>query len=232
CAPRHHVCAGGRHAREHRARVAGYRPASMRRPAGPGAGPGDASPRPGPVAVTLLVGLPRPADAGARARALAAVRGQLDHALVPRDVVPSDHARTLGGVDLLAQLRGACVKVLVERVLVLEAAHEPAASAGDPQRVHRQVLVLGHPDRHRLEVLGERRAAQIAAAWPDPPLEPGLVPWAHLPPLPPSGPPAGQVAAPPARIEPGRCPAAAPPVRTAGWPGRGPARGNRPGAVR
>src|SRR5262249_33430714 len=172
------------------------RPARRHRLAGPGAGPGSGvSPRPGSVAGAFPIGPPRPADACARARALAAVRGQLDHDLVPGDVVPGNHTRALRGVDLLAQLRGTGMKVLVERVLVLEAAHEPAASAGDPQRVHRQVLVLGHPDRHRLEVLEERRAAQIAAAWPDPAPEPRLVPWARPPQAQPSAQPAGAVAA-------------------------------------
>src|SRR6516164_10370054 len=162
------------------------------------------SPRSGSVTVAFLIGLPRSADAGPRARALAAVRGQLDYDLVPGDIVPGDHTRALRGVDLLAKFRGLRVKVLVERVFVLEAAHEPAARAGDPQRVHRQVLVLGHPDRNRLEILEERRAAQVAPARPDPALEPRLVPRADLPQLHPPGQPAGQVTDQRAEVDPVR----------------------------
>src|SRR6516165_10138384 len=108
-------------------------PAASRPPAGssrPAPNPGQRTashPRSGSVAVAFLIGLPRSADAGPRACALAAVRGQLDDDLVPGDIVPGDHARALRCVDLLAKFRGLRVKVLVERVLVLEAAHEPAA---------------------------------------------------------------------------------------------------------
>src|SRR5262249_47148559 len=81
---------------------------------------------------------------------------------------------------------------------------QPAARAGDPERVHRQVLVLGHPDRNRLEVLEERRATEGAPARPDPALEPCLVPGSDLPPLHPPGHAAGPVTDQRAGIDPMR----------------------------
>src|SRR5260370_41020480 len=98
----------------------------MRRPAGTGTGPapgGSLRPAPrvtsrggggvGAVTVARLVVLARSAHAGAGARALAAVRRQLHHDLVPRHVVPGDHAWSLRGGDLLADLGRVPVKVLV-----------------------------------------------------------------------------------------------------------------------
>src|SRR5262249_49924941 len=94
--------------------------------------------------------------------------------------------------------------VLVERVLVFEATHEPPAGAGDAQRVHRQVLVLGHPDRDRLEVPEGRRAAQGAPPRPAPPPGPPPPPGAPPPPLPPPPPPAGPIADQAPEIDPVR----------------------------
>ena len=68
----------------------------------------------------------------------------------------------------------------VQRVLVLQAAQQPAARARDAQRVQRQVLVLRHPDRYGLEVLEERRTAQVMPARSDPALHAGLVPRGEL----------------------------------------------------
>src|SRR5262249_5668978 len=156
------------------------------------------------VAVLRLVGLPGPAHARPGARAFAPVRRQLHHYLVFRHAVPGDDARAFRGLDRLAQLRGLLVEVLIQRMLVLQAAHEPPAGSGDPQRVDGQVLVLGHPDGHRLEVLEEGGAAQVTAARPDPALQPGLVPRADLPQLDPAAEAAGQVADEGAEVDPVR----------------------------
>ena len=105
---------------------------------------------------------------------------------------------------VLADRRGVLAEILVERVLVLQAAHQPPARPRDPHRVDRQVLVLGHPDRHRLEVLEEGGAAQVAAARADPALQPRLVPRADLPQLDPGLEPAAQVADQRAEVDPVR----------------------------
>ena len=76
--------------------------------------------------------------------------------------------------------RGGRLELLVQRVLVLEAAHQPAARAGDAHRVERQVLVLGHPDGDRLEVGQERGAAQVPPAGADAALHPGRVAGGEL----------------------------------------------------
>jgi len=104
------------------------------------------------------------------------VGGQLDHHRVEGTLWPITVPGPSGEVTAAPTGGGILAEVLVERVLVLQAAHQPAARAGDPQRVHRQLLVLGHPDRHRLEVLQERGAAQVTAARADPALQPRLVP--------------------------------------------------------
>src|SRR5882724_11176349 len=50
------------------------------------------------------------------------------------------------------------------RQFVPQAAFQPAAQPGQLGRVQAQVLLLGHLDRHGLERLKERRAAQRAPA--------------------------------------------------------------------
>src|SRR6202034_4036255 len=151
-----------------------------------------------------LVGLAGAAHAGDRAGAAAAVgRQPHDHA-VGRHVVPDDGARALGRLDLGPGARRVLLELLVERVLVLQAAHQPPARPGDAHRVHRQVLVLGHPDRDRLEVLEERRAAQVPPARADAALQPGLVARADLLQLDPGAHPRGQVADERAEVDPVR----------------------------
>src|SRR5262245_41101923 len=51
-------------------------------------------------------------------------------------------------------------------VLVLEAAHQPAAHPGDLRRVEREPLGFRHLDRDRIEALEVRRAAELLAARP------------------------------------------------------------------
>ena len=156
--------------------------------------------RPGPAerqllcAVRRLIGLPGAADAGPRACARRAVGGQLDHHLVPGHVVADDRTGSLRGLHGLAEPGCILAEVLVERVLVLQAAHQPAARPGDPHRVDGQVLFLGHPDGYRLEVFQEGGAAQVAPAGPDAALQAGLVARAHLAQLHPGAHLAGEVA--------------------------------------
>src|SRR3984885_13370334 len=151
-----------------------------------------------------LIGLAGAAHTSDRAGAAAAVgRQPYDHA-VGRHVVPDDGARALGRLDLGPGARRVLLELLVERVLVLQAAHQPPARPGDAHRVHRQGLVFGHSDRARLEVLEERRAAQIAAARADPALQPGLVARADLLQLDPGPHPRGQVADERAEVDPVR----------------------------
>src|SRR3984885_6233843 len=141
-----------------------------------------------------LIGLAGAAHAGDRAGAAAAVgRQPHDHAL-GRHVVPDDGARALGRLDLGPGARGVLLELLVERVLVLQAAHQPPARPGDAHRVHRQVLVLGHPERDRLAGPEEGREAQVPAARADAALQPGLVPRADLLELDPGPHPGRQVA--------------------------------------
>ena len=155
-------------------------------------------------AVRGLVGLARPAHAGPRARVRGAVGVQLDHDLVARDVVAGDGAGALRGVDGLADAGRVLTEVLVQGMLVLQAAHQPAAGAGDAHGVDRQVLLLGHPHRDRLEVLEECGAAQVAATRADAALEPGLIAGADLPQLDPGPELAGQVADQSPEVDPAR----------------------------
>ena len=55
-------------------------------------------------------------------------------------------------------------RVLIGVLLVFEAAHEPAARAGDLRRVQAQILRLGHLDRNGDEVVQKLRAAERPAA--------------------------------------------------------------------
>src|SRR5215469_13132246 len=63
----------------------------------------------------------------------------------------------------------------VGSVLVLEAALEPSAHAGQARRIQRQTLLTRHLDRHRIEVAQPRRTTQLASARPDASRDLGLV---------------------------------------------------------
>src|SRR5262245_4825457 len=65
-------------------------------------------------------------------------------------------------------------------MLIFEAAHQPTTRTGDAHRVEREILVLGHPDGHRLEVGQEGRATQVPSAGPDAALNPGRVAGGQL----------------------------------------------------
>jgi hypothetical protein len=124
--------------------------------------------------------LARRADIGQLARALPARLVHLDRHGLAGHAAGDDLPRTRRGIDPLTDAGHLLMRLHIERVLVLQAAHQPPARSGDPQRVHRQVLILGHPHRHRLEVLQERRTAQVPPARPDAALQPGLVPRPDL----------------------------------------------------
>lgn len=71
-------------------------------------------------------------------------------------------------------------ELLVQRVLEREAAQQTAARPGDLQGVGAEALLAGQTDGDWLEGLEERRAAELAAAHPDPALETGGITGAHL----------------------------------------------------
>ena len=56
------------------------------------------------------------------------------------------------------------VQLLVGLLLMLQAAHQSAAYAGNLRRVQGQVLLLGHLDGHRHEIRQVGMAAQGSAA--------------------------------------------------------------------
>src|SRR5262249_18498645 len=130
-----------------------------------------------------LVCLPGSADAGTRAGAPGAGLAHLDDHFIGRDTISDDDSRALRCFYLRAELRRMPFEIDIQGVLILQAAHQPPARACDPHGVDGEVLVLRHPDRDRLEVLQERGAAQIAAAWADPALQLRLVPGPDLPEL-------------------------------------------------
>src|SRR5881396_608124 len=102
-----------------------------------------------------------------------------DHGL-PEHVLPDDRAVTLDRLDRRPDGRQRPLELDVGLVLVAQTALEPPAHAGELRGVERQALLLRHPDRHRLELLQPRGAAQLAPARPDPARHLGLVARADL----------------------------------------------------
>lgn len=99
----------------------------------------------------------------------------------------ADHlALALRGLHPGADRRSGLLEPLVQGMFVLQATHQPAARAGDAQRVEREVLVLRHPDRHRLEVGEERGTAQVTTARADAALHARRVAGGELPQLDPA----------------------------------------------
>src|SRR5262245_2053612 len=70
---------------------------------------------------------------------------------------------SLAGLELGAHRRKLVGAVPVLRQLVREAAHEPAAGAGDLARVERELLLARHLERDGVEALEPSRAAERAA---------------------------------------------------------------------
>src|SRR4029079_10165572 len=93
---------------------------------------------------TRLAGLPGRAHRRERTRSATTVRGHPDHDRLRRHIVADDRAQALRSVDLLADSRRLGGEVLVQRVLVLQAAHQPAARAFEAQRVAADASSLYH----------------------------------------------------------------------------------------
>ena len=101
--------------------------------------------------------------------------------IVSRGVLSSvDLGDAERGLDDRAFFGGAALEVLVRVVLVAQTAHESAAESRDLQGVEREVLLLGHADRHGLELAPEPHAAQLLAAVAQPADHPRLVAHADL----------------------------------------------------
>ena len=83
--------------------------------------------------------------------------------------------------------------VLIDILLIFQAAHQPPAGAGDLGGVQAEVLGLGHFDGHRQEAVQELGAAEGPAADAQAADHLGLVPHADLPQLDPGPEHAGQV---------------------------------------
>ena len=100
--------------------------------------------------------------------------------LFPDDVDVGNVAGAVGGDALLAHLGQLFQGGLIIVLLVLEAAHQPAALARYLGRVEGEVLLLGHLDGHGLEIPQEGVAAQLPAAGAQAAQHLGLVPHADL----------------------------------------------------
>src|SRR6266478_3094681 len=99
---------------------------------------------------------------------------------LPKHILPDDRAVALDRLDRRPDRRQRLLELDVGLVLVAEAALEPPAHAGELRGVERQTLLLRHPDRHGLELLQPRGAAQLAPARTDPARNLGLVARADL----------------------------------------------------
>ena len=118
---------------------------------------------------------------------------QTDGDLLPQQVHGADVAHPVGGVHEAFVLGHILGGLLVGVLLVLQAAHEPAAGPGDLGGVQAQVLGLGHLDGHGDELFQELAAAQGPAADAQAPQHLRFVPDADLPQLDPGPEHAGQV---------------------------------------
>ena len=75
-----------------------------------------------------------------------------------------DFAAPLGRIDDAALLRRDLLQLGIGFILIFQAAHQAAAHARNFRRVERQILILRHIDRNRMEVLQIRAAAQLTPA--------------------------------------------------------------------
>ena len=116
---------------------------------------------------------------------LQGVRGvvQADPHLFPQGVDADDGARPVGGLHKGIHTGGVLHQVLIGLLLILQAAHEPAAGAGNLGGVQGEVLGLGHLDGDRLELPQKGVAAEGTAADSQAPQHLGLIPNADLPQL-------------------------------------------------
>ena len=114
--------------------------------------------------------------------ALGGLRGGVQPHLhrLPQQVHRGHGARPVGGLHKGLGLGGGLYQILIGLLLVLQAAHEPPAGAGDLGGVQGQVLGLGHLDGHGLELVQEGGAAEGLAADAQAAQHLGLVPHADL----------------------------------------------------
>ena len=75
-----------------------------------------------------------------------------------------DRAAAVRRVDERFILRAGLQQLLIGLLLVVQAAHQSAAGAGNFRGIQAEVLRLGHLDGHRLEIVQELAAAERAAA--------------------------------------------------------------------
>ncbi len=92
----------------------------------------------------------------------------------------NDPAIASGGPHPGAHGWGFRLELLIERMLVPQAAHQPATGTADLHGVQGKILVLGHPYGDRFEVGEEGGATQITSAGTDATLDPGTVAGGEL----------------------------------------------------
>ena len=105
---------------------------------------------------------------------------QLDAGLLGDGVVLHGDTVAVRRLDLLARLGHELLHLLISGLLILQAAHEAAAQPRNLRRAERKVLLLGHLDGDRVEIVEERFAAHGAAARAEPAEHPRLVAHADL----------------------------------------------------
>jgi hypothetical protein len=88
-----------------------------------------------------------------------------DNGLAEDDVLP-DLVFPIVECEVFAYFRHGLAGRLVGGILVVQAAEQPVAGPRYLGRVEGQVLLFGHFDGNRLEILDERGAAEFAAAAP------------------------------------------------------------------
>lgn len=119
-----------------------------------------------------------------------------------QDIEFVDDAVNAGGLDPLAALGKGFAQAAVGLVFIIQATEQAAALAGDLARVECQVLLLGHLDRHRLEIPQPGAAAEFPTADADAAGDLGLVTDADLAHLDPGVKGVGQILDQVAEIDP------------------------------
>ena len=92
-------------------------------------------------------------------------------------------AAPLGRIDYAALPGRDLLQLCIGFMFIFQATHQAAAYTRDLRRVERQVLILCHIDRNRVEILQIRAATQLAPAGAQPADHLGLVAHADLPQL-------------------------------------------------
>ena len=121
----------------------------------------------------------------------------------PEQVHGHDAFGAEGGSDDLPFLGKPLPRGYVEGVLVLQAAEEPAAAAGNLARVQGEALVLGQPQADGREVGEPGRAAEFTSTAAQPSEAGGLIACPDLPEIDAGPEPGGQVADEAPEVHPG-----------------------------